>query len=110
MRVFWLDRDLLMSNIRAAAIECARRFTDITRIVLFGSIARGAGVPGSDVDLLIIVRGSDLRPLDRSSIYHSCFDEIGLGADLFVYTEDEAAAGNIPLIGTALKTGIVLYG
>ena len=40
--------------------------------------------------------------------FRDYFAGIGVGADLFVYTEQEIAAGTIPLATTALRTGIEL--
>lgn len=63
----------------------------------------------SDADILIVVRGSDTPFIDRASRFRDYFADIGLGVDLFVYTEQEIAAGTIPLAATALRTGIDLF-
>jgi predicted nucleotidyltransferase len=45
-----------LAQARAEAAACARALAaelGATRIVLFGSVARGDGAPGSDVDLLV---------------------------------------------------------
>ena len=45
---------------------CKEKFgDDLISVVLFGSVARGTAKKGSDIDLLIIVRGIPKRILDR---------------------------------------------
>ncbi|MDE0446447.1 MAG: hypothetical protein OXH96_07205 [Spirochaetaceae bacterium] len=54
------------------------------------------------------MRASDVPLIDRAAGFREYFADIGVGADLFVYTEQEVAAGTIPLAATALRTGIDL--
>ena len=109
VKVFWLDRDAAKSRF----IEAARRFgyknSSVTRVVLFGSLADGRAVPSSDADILVVVEATDLHPLKRPEEFLHYFSDIGMGIDLFVYTEEEVSCGNISLINTALKTGIEIY-
>ena len=64
-------------------------YPELVRVGLFGSYATGAYAPGSDIDLLVLVRHSD-QP--RWFMRAAAFDTtaLPLGADLFVYTEAEA--------------------
>lgn len=107
--VFWLDRDLLKSRVAAAARELGREHEAVTQVVLFGSAASGRALPSSDADVLIVVRDSNERFIDRAEPFHPFFAEIGVGVDLFVYTEPEIRSASIPVAVTALRTGIVLY-
>lgn len=84
-----LDRKRLLSALRPWAVQTQRRHPEVQRIGLFGSYARGHYAPGSDADILVLVRHCEqpqwfLRPLayDTSSL--------PVGADLLVYTEEEA--------------------
>ena len=108
VKVFWLDRNLLKSRIRQAARNLSRDHEAVVRVVLFGSVASGRALPSSDADILIVVRDTDLAFIDRAGRFRDYFADIGVGADLFVYTEQEVAAGTIPLAATALRTGIDL--
>ena len=56
-------------------------------MILFGSFARGESVPGSDVDLLIILRDSTLSLLERIPRYMPTHFPVAV--DVFPYTEDE---------------------
>ena len=48
-----------------AALAALGRDPEVERIVLFGSRARGDARPGSDLDLLLILRGSLTRERER---------------------------------------------
>lgn len=107
--VFWLDRNLLKRRLAAAAQRLGMEHETVTQVVLFGSVAADRAVPSSDADVLIVVRDSTERLIDRAPAFHGYFGEIGVGVDLFVYTEPEIRSGSIPVAVTALRTGIVLY-
>ena len=109
VRVFWLDRSAAKDCVVRAARRLGCRDTNITRIVLFGSLANGTAMPASDADLLIIVENSQLPFIERAAEYRPCFSEIPIGTDLFVYAEDEVAGGHISLVNTALRTGMEVY-
>ena len=109
VKVFWLDRNLLKSRIRRAATILAREHEAVVRVVLFGSVASGRALPSSDADILIVVRDSAVPFIDRASGFRDYFSDIGVGVDLFVYTEQELAAATIPLAATAQRTGIKLH-
>ncbi len=109
VKVFWLDRSLLKSRIMQAVTKLSRAHEAVTQVVLFGSVACDRAVPSSDADILVVVRDSDTPFLDRSSLFRGYFSDIGVGVDLFVYTQQEVASSRIPVAVTALRTGIELY-
>jgi predicted nucleotidyltransferase len=109
VKVFWLDRSLLKSRIMQAARSLSREHEEVVQVVLFGSVASDRAVPSSDADILVVVRDSDTPFLDRSSLFRGYFSDIGVGVDLFVYTQQEVASSRIPVAVTALRTGIELY-
>ena len=71
------------------AAALAVRCPEIEEIRAFGSLVKGIPVPGSDVDLLIIVSASDRPFLDRISAYLP--GAFPCGVDVFPYTRDEIA-------------------
>jgi predicted nucleotidyltransferase len=109
VKVFWLDRSLLKSRIMQAARSLSREHEEVVQVVLFGSVASDRAVPSSDADILVVVRDSDTPFLDRSSLFRGYFSDIGVGVDLFVYTQQEVASSRIPVAIAALRTGIELY-
>ena len=111
VKVFWLDRPKTLSRIREAVKDLINRHPEIEQAVLFGSLARGDAAPGSDADLLLILRESDLPFLARSARYF--LTEAGIGVDIFAYTRSELdamLAGGNTFVAQALREGIVLEG
>jgi predicted nucleotidyltransferase len=82
---------------------------EIEQVLLFGSLARGEGVPGSDADLLLILSSSDETMLERIPRYLP--QGLTLGVDVFPYTRAEIAAmldeGNL-FIRQVLAEGLTL--
>jgi hypothetical protein len=48
VRVFWLDRQQVLGRLRRAVQELTNRHREIEQVILFGPLARGDAVPGSD--------------------------------------------------------------
>jgi uncharacterized protein len=63
------------------------RCREIEEIVLFGSLVSGTPVPGSDVDLLIILSASAQPFVDRIPQFLPTAFPVGM--DVFPYTRDE---------------------
>lgn len=86
------------------------RHPEIESVYLFGSLARGDAVPGSDADLLVVVSHSVEPFRDRSVRYHAT--GAGVGVDVVVYTREELDAlletGN-EFARRALRDGILLF-
>lgn len=77
---------------------------------LFGSLARGDAVPGSDADLLVIVGESQDKFLDRSVRYQP--EHCGIGVDVLVYTRPELVMmqqDETGLVRQAQREGVCLY-
>ena len=86
------------------------RHPEIESIALFGSLARGDAVPGSDADLLIVVSHSTESFLDRAVRYRPA--DVGVGVDVVAYTHEELAAleADNAFVRQALREGVVLVG
>ncbi len=106
--VFWLDRDEALRRVRAAAERLGRERPEVRFVGLFGSLARGTAVPGSDADVILVVGRSDERFIDRPLRYLPYFDDVGLGVDLFCYTPEEVPRA--PLARQALAEAVPLWG
>ena len=83
---------------------------EVEEIWLFGSLARGDAVPGSDADLLLVLSSSDLPFLERYAFYIP--NDCGVGVDVLAYTRHELALmraeGNF-FAEQALLEGICLF-
>jgi predicted nucleotidyltransferase len=110
VEVTWLDRPAVLEATRKAVRALARRRPEVRRVILFGSMARGDAVPGSDVDLLVVLSECDELFLDRIPRYKP--SGIPVGVDVFPYTEAElkrmAEEGNA-FVTHALAEGVTLF-
>lgn len=77
-------------SLKRAVERLAKRYPEIEQVWLFGSLARGDAVPGSDADLLVVLTDSQLPFLDRSVRYQPDF--CGVGVDVLAYTRAELAS------------------
>lgn len=77
-----------------------------TKVILFGSRARGEHTDWSDIDMIAVMRSDLPFPERLMSVYRQVLPRVAL--DLLVYTPEEFERGN-PLISTALEHGQVLY-
>ncbi len=89
-RVVYLDRELAVQILRERAEQLVRTRPKVLEVRLFGSLAEGTAVPGSDADILIVLRDHPLpRWFDRIPLYAPAFDAIDMPVELFCYTLDE---------------------
>ncbi len=109
VRVSWLDQEGTIESLRRAMAEVKVRSPEIDRVLLFGSLARGDAAPGSDADLLIILRDSDLPFLDRFPRYRPA--GVAIDVDVFAYTREELRkmlASRNRFVRQALREGVEL--
>jgi len=79
-----LDADLLQTATERLVAEFQPE-----QIWLFGSHAWGTPTDDSDVDLMVIVRDSNERPIRRMQRAHHCLGGMGFAKDIFVNTRAE---------------------
>ena len=96
------------------AERVTRRFGDwITRIVFFGSRARGCAKPNSDYDLLLVVRNRGPDLIDQ--LYDEALDfllQSGVELSLKIYTEEafqKGLASRNPFLYSVTATGVELW-
>ena len=97
--------------IAAAAIRVAAAASSPSRVVLFGSYARGTADDGSDLDLLVIERDIPNRAEEYMRL-RQAVGAVGTGVDVLVYSEQEVTRrAGVPgtLLYRALKEGRVLH-
>ncbi len=108
--VTYFDRE----GVRRALVEyvdmLAARHPELEEVVLFGSLASGTPVPGSDVDLLLILGHSDRPFRERIPLFLPA--KFPVGVDVFPYTraEVERMRQDVnPLIARALREGLTIF-
>ena len=109
VQIFWLNKPLVEEKIFGAVRELAANCSEVQKVVLFGSVAKTQETVSSDIDILIVIKETKERFINRALRFRDFFDGIGLGVDLFVYTQEEVENGSIPLADSALKKGKVLF-
>lgn len=113
------DREIIRSSRRVdkdfldALVRNIVAVSDATRVILFGSRAIGRERPDSDVDLFVVVTGSeDDRREKRRAISRALIERL-IPIDILVRTEDDvrqAVSMRDPLIKEeVLSKGRVLY-
>ena len=110
VKVTFLNAEAVRGRVRQAVLELARQRPEVERVVLFGSLARGGAVPGSDADLLITLSSSDRPFLDRIPLYipPGC----SVPVDVFPYTAEECQTlleSGHSFLRRAIAEGILVY-
>jgi predicted nucleotidyltransferase len=110
VRVFSIDREAVVKDLRNAIEALAASRPEIVKVVLFGSFVRDDFGPGSDADLLIILDSSSKPIRERIPDYVAL--HAGVPVDVFPYTQAELetrrAAGD-SFIENAMTRGLVLF-
>ncbi len=106
--MFWLDRDEARRRLVRAARRLVSQCPEVEAVYLFGSLAAGRAVPGSDADVLVVLDHGEGRWFDRASRYALYFEGVGMPVELFCYTKEEVA--QVPLARRALAEGVPLAG
>ena len=110
VKITYFDKERVRRALDSYVAALVVEHPEIERVVLFGSMARGGTVPGSDVDLLLVISGSDQPFLDRVPIYTP--DRFPVGIDVFPYTQTEIRSmldeGNF-FVRRALEEGVTLF-
>ncbi len=110
VRVTYFDRGAVERALDEYVRSLVARHADVEEIILFGSLVAGTPVPGSDVDLLLVLTRSNRGFLDRMPEFLPTGFPVDV--DVFPYTREEVdrmtAEGNRFVQGV-LREGRTLY-
>ena len=85
----------------------------VTKIILFGSLARGEETSGSDIDLCALTHIADRRPLDITvELRRKLYDIQTMPLDILTYNQDQFAehAGRATSFEHHIEQeGVVIY-
>lgn len=104
VKVVFADKNRILQQLRDYAVEIQQRMPELEEVGLFDSYATDTYGPASDVDLLIILRQSNRRFLDRIPDYLP--ENLSTCCDVFPYTDEEVARmkrEGMPWISHVLK-------
>lgn len=83
----------------------------LVRIVLYGSHARGEAAPDSDVDVMVVLRGS-VRPLRELRRMSTIATDLSLEHELLIsllpISKTTVEAGELPLLRDIQAEGVVV--
>jgi predicted nucleotidyltransferase len=104
---------LNMEIIQAAVNRLAAATSSPSRVIVFGSYARGTAHPNSDLDLMVI----EEEVIDKAAEYMKLLDALGriapgVGVDLLIFPKQEyERRSQVPgtVLYRAQKEGKVLY-
>ena len=85
----FVSRSQVLALARTMAARIVARHPEVTRVLLFGSCARGDFSARSDLDLLIVLRSSDRPPAERVGEFLT--ECTAYPTDVFPLTEEELA-------------------
>lgn len=103
--VYSIREDQIWQALERSVAQLSTR-PEVLAVVLFRSLANGRLSVGSDVDLLVILSGSDDPFLERLHLYVP--ERFPTDVDVFPYTLDEIRKGQ-PLARQALSQGRILW-
>jgi len=95
-----------------AAIRQGLPLSVIERIVLFGSVAKRKASPGSDIDLLVLVKGEEEKAIVAPALEALniiCLEKFGRPLSPYLRTLAEVAARGKLKLDEEIKLGIVLH-
>ena len=86
-KVVFADKKKVLRQLKDYAKKLKQSHPEVEKVGLFGSYATDSFGPSSDVDLLIILRKSSKRFLDRIPDFIP--DNLSVACDCFPYTNQE---------------------
>ena len=89
VKIISVDYDLLIRTLKESCRRIRKNVPGVVEILLFGSFAKGDYTPESDLDILIIVKQTDVAFLERRDLFLDFFRSIPFDLNILVYTEDE---------------------
>lgn len=89
VKIILLDTDTVITRLRKKAHEAMELNKEIVSVWLFGSLARGEALPGSDADVLVVLERSKLKFRDRIEQFTEAFAGVGVAVDVLPVTVAE---------------------
>jgi len=87
VKVVFADKAKVLRQLKDYVKSLKQAHPVVEQVGYFGSYANGTYGPASDIDLLIVLRKSDERFLDRIPVFLP--DNLSICCDVFPYTGEE---------------------
>ena len=88
-KIISLDIENAREKLRKVARNLTEQDENVLSVWLFGSLARGDALPGSDADVLIVLNSSAIPFPERMTRFMDYFAGLGIGIDIFPLTKVE---------------------
>jgi predicted nucleotidyltransferase len=89
VQIISINRDELLARLSAIARRICVEHPEVRSVRVFGSVGRGDQVGTSDVDVLVVLRGTEsVDTLGQIRLFYPYFD-LPIGVDVLAYTEGE---------------------
>ena len=111
VKINYLDRDYVLAQIRDQVRKLFRKNGNIVRVLFFSSLVREDYGPGSDADLLIVLKSDCRRMIDRIPEFLQAFSKVPVAIDVLPMTEKELEGrlnANDLHVKHILKVGLIL--
>jgi predicted nucleotidyltransferase len=105
-KVIFLNKKKIIEKLKQLALKTKSKDKNIFKIFLFGSLVNDTYTGTSDADLIIVLKKSNLRFLDRIPDFALLFLDLPISVDIFPYTEKEVE--HIPFAQKAISEGLRL--
>lgn len=89
VEILSVDYKRLMKELKNISGKIKKDKSEVSKIILFGSFAKGNFTPYSDIDIAIIVKNSNKNFIQRQDDFIDYFNSLGFDVNLIVYTEEE---------------------
>ena len=89
VKILSVDYNALIKGLKKACHKIKINHPETLKLLLFGSFSKGDYTPESDIDILIIVRQTDIPFLERRDMFLDFFKDIPFDLNILVYTEAE---------------------
>ena len=89
VRIKYFNGPKIIEELTSIAKDIGKKNNNILGIYLFGSLCEKTYMPGSDADILIILRKDPRRIINRTTKYLKCFLNASVAVDIFPYTKNE---------------------
>lgn len=89
VKVRFLNKEEIIARLIVLAQNLLASNSNVMEVSLFGSLAKDNYSPGSDADILIVLREDARKFIDRIPEFLSFFSGAGIPVDVFPYTQEE---------------------
>ena len=89
VEILSVEYDAVINALLHASSAVKKEHPDVKQVLLFGSFARGDYTPFSDIDILIVIKETEINFLERKDTFVQYFKSIPFDVNILVYSSKE---------------------